>query len=443
MPKITIKPRNGIDEAPSRVTILKTLCDSGVQVTSIRSNNGVHHVYYSEDCDTDILFSEVCVAALFAVGCEPVLPPQIKAKRTVILRNLDPLIYEHEVDNIKIEIERFIVDDIYKFSNHKMLKVTFTTQQMAKRCVENGAYMYSLRVPPRNINVDRYIEIVTCYRCFKLDGHTSHSCDKDINYKVCSLCSASNHTSRECSATVKKCLNCGGPHSTLAMACPNRKKIIHDKRKEQTTYAGTVTGNSGAAAPKAPSNLIQDMSDHFSSFNIAEVISKSTICVVIASMKSKENNTSFEQVLNELLVASGLSTFNMGNVSPPRIIPEPLHERGDGASAQTNINSKSSTTTTVDSRSSNDDDTQPAVSEVNDNTITVYKKRGSARMCSDNIDKLLAEKKFVLESNLDAMECIKLMKDSITVADIIEVPVSRFNEKLGAVSHRSGVVPVN
>jgi len=483
MSKIVIKPCNGTDGSPSRALVLKTLYDNGVQVTSIRSNNGVHNVYCSEDGDTDKLFSEVCITALFSAGCEPVLPPQIRAKRTVILRNIDHLICEHEANDIKNEIEHsnenLVVDDIYKFRNGRMLKVTLKTHQMAMKCTESGLYMFSLRVPPRSIDPDRYIEVLTCYRCFKLDDHTSNFCDKDINYKVCSLCSGSNHTSRECSATVKKCLNCSGPHSTFAMACPNRKNIIQTKRKEQSTYAGKVTGNHRVAASNTPSIPIQHISDHLSSPAVSEVISKSALCVVIAAMKSKESNTDFEQVMNELLVANGLPTFNMGNVSPPHVIPEPTPHNVDVISSQKNDNGElpaatastvsrrsnfggtathhnvdvvssqrndsgklSAATATTISRRSNFGGTATALSNVTNNIITVYKKRGSTKPCVDNIVKLVAEKKIVLESNLSAADCLKLMSNSINVADIVEVPVSKFNEKLNAVSHVSGVVPI-
>ena len=51
----------------------------------------------------------------------------------------------------------------------------------------------------------------------------------------CSECAQEGHKWTECKSEVKKCLNCGGGHRTLAMACPIKKEKIREKkeRKEQ------------------------------------------------------------------------------------------------------------------------------------------------------------------------------------------------------------------
>jgi len=90
---------------------------------------------------------------------------------------------------------------------------------------------------------------------------------------------------------------------------------------------------------------------------------------------------------------------------------------------------------------SDDGDISAPVSEVTNNSIIVYKKRGLAKLSSDNINKMLADKKVILESNLCAAECLKMMKDNINVADIVEIPVGKFIEKSNTVSKISGVIP--
>ena len=83
-----------------------------------------------------------------------------------------------------------------------------------------------------------------CFNCYKLEDHTSANCPtKDII--VCSECT-DNHNFKDCTSTTKKCLNCEGPHRTMAMSYPKKKKIIKQQRdqakqkkheKQDQTYA--------------------------------------------------------------------------------------------------------------------------------------------------------------------------------------------------------------
>ena len=43
-------------------------------------------VLYNSEEDLDALFSATCISKLYTVWCKPVLPPDLKAKRFVILR---------------------------------------------------------------------------------------------------------------------------------------------------------------------------------------------------------------------------------------------------------------------------------------------------------------------------------------------------------------------
>ena len=49
----------------------------------------------------------------------------------------------------------------------------------------------------------------------------------------CSECGGDDHKWTECRNENKKCLNCGGPHRTLAMACPVKKEKIREKRQAE------------------------------------------------------------------------------------------------------------------------------------------------------------------------------------------------------------------
>ena len=74
---------------------------------------------YEEDLDA--IFSETCIAKLYTVGCKPVLPPDLKAKRSVILRRCDYQILNKKEEDIISEIEKqnacIRVRDIFKYEN--------------------------------------------------------------------------------------------------------------------------------------------------------------------------------------------------------------------------------------------------------------------------------------------------------------------------------------
>ena len=63
-----------------------------------------------------------------------------------------------------------------------------------------------------------------------MNSHFTNQCTKAKNYKICCKCTATDHIWRDCRATSKKCINCGGERRTLASKCPIRKDIIKNMR---------------------------------------------------------------------------------------------------------------------------------------------------------------------------------------------------------------------
>ena len=87
----------------------------------------------SEDLDT--LFSSRCISELEGVGCKPMLPPDLKAKRSLVMRRCDDQILNQREEDIKSEIEKqndcVKVQDIFKYNSLKNIKVTIVSQHMA------------------------------------------------------------------------------------------------------------------------------------------------------------------------------------------------------------------------------------------------------------------------------------------------------------------------
>ena len=71
--------------------------------------------------DLDTLFSSDCISELEAVGCKPILPPDLKSKRSLILRRCDDQILNHREEDIKSEIEKqndsVKVKEIFKYNS--------------------------------------------------------------------------------------------------------------------------------------------------------------------------------------------------------------------------------------------------------------------------------------------------------------------------------------
>ena len=201
------------------------------------------------DGDADAVFSDGILQQLRDRGYEPLLPPELKAQRTVLCFRLDELLTGFSADEMHQELERqhdwAKIAEVYKFSRSNTIKVTFKASEMAKKALNAGLLMFGLTIPPHQMQQETYTPLIACNRCNEVESHTTPNCTKDHAFKQCSECAAMGHTFRDCTATEKRCLNCGGPHSARAMRCPVRKEAIKKKQEEErsrtvtpaTTYA--------------------------------------------------------------------------------------------------------------------------------------------------------------------------------------------------------------
>ena len=93
-------------------------------------------VLCASESDADKLFAEPAISAMAAHDIHPILPLALKAKRSVIVKNVDSLVYDNEVAEIKHEIEDenswADVQEIIKFANSNTLKITFRTADRAR-----------------------------------------------------------------------------------------------------------------------------------------------------------------------------------------------------------------------------------------------------------------------------------------------------------------------
>ena len=103
----------------------------------------------------DTLFSSGCISELDAVVRKPILPPDLKVKRSLILRRCDDQILNQREEDIKSEIEKqndcVKLQEIFKYNSSKNIKVTFESQHMASQVLTKGLLLFNLSHPARNI----------------------------------------------------------------------------------------------------------------------------------------------------------------------------------------------------------------------------------------------------------------------------------------------------
>lgn len=112
---------------------------------------------------------------------------------------------------------------LYKFPNKNIIKIQFRQSLVAKKATEKKMLCFRMSISSYSLYTEEYIPITICMKCYELDTHITNKCSKGKEYQICSECSSQRHTWRECSSTIKICINCQGNHRTLAYKCPEKR----------------------------------------------------------------------------------------------------------------------------------------------------------------------------------------------------------------------------
>ena len=133
--------------------------------------------------------SSGCISELEAVGCKPILPPDLKTKRSLILRRCDDQILNQSEEDIKSEIDKqndcVKVQEIFKYNSSKNINVTFESQHIAFQVLTKGLLLFKFSHSAHNICQEILVEILICFKCYQIEDHPISSCPKSKDYKVC------------------------------------------------------------------------------------------------------------------------------------------------------------------------------------------------------------------------------------------------------------------
>lgn len=305
-PEMSSKVKIKAIKSPTSKTNLLGICyNNDIKISKVVDVEDGYLAFCSTASDADVLFSSRVQALLSGCSLSCVLPPEVKARRSVIVRGTDNLIYNNEPGEILQEIRTrnswADVEDVIKFPNSKTLKVQFSSYAGAQKCLTEGLSMFYLHVNSSQMQLDNYIHILTCYKCYALDHHATSKCTKGESFKLCSLCGSDSHVWKQCGASFARCVNCEGSHNTLSMQCPRRRELIKSRRQQQRT-----SGRSYSEAVVEGTNKLASVDD-------SPVIARSISCILLALLNSSSGSSMFSSDVNQLFKQNGLPTVNLSN----------------------------------------------------------------------------------------------------------------------------------
>jgi hypothetical protein len=249
--------------------------------------------------------------------CDPVMPPDLKSRRSVIVRGIDSYISECDVEDLVTELcEKnpwLTVAHLFKFPSGRALKITCKSQEAASRCLKEGLRLFNLSVPSWQLSADVYDQVTFCYRCYAINSHTVRDCDKPSDYVICSTCSSADHTHKNCEANIKKCINCAEAHHTLAYSCAKRKEAIKQDKEQQVRQKQGATYNQAAKKFGSP---FDNRELPFDNRELNTNLTKAFMCMIYASNSGAKDPMSFEVNLNELLQRNNLPQLLIGGLPP-------------------------------------------------------------------------------------------------------------------------------
>ena len=306
---------------PKEIGVRRRLADilsPTLKLTRLIPTSDAVVVLTPTDKDADAIFSTDISAQLAAEGFTPVVPPELRALRTIICSGLDELVLEHSEEEIAAEVGAqhtwAKAESVFKFPRSTTAKITFRSGDMARKAMLEGLHLFQIHIAGHQMRQEVYIPLLTCNKCNAVEDHPTSSCPKPASYMRCSECSEEGHIFRNCTAASKKCLNCGGDHSARAMRCPTRKEAL--KRKEETARQARVKPSvsyaqvAQAPQPTTPSPSVFGAPDP--SKTLAGLM-----CLFHAHLANAAAPGCFQQTLSAGLAENGLPDVKL----PP---PPPL-----------------------------------------------------------------------------------------------------------------------
>lgn len=316
----TVRLRSIDKQQPTEINKIVELAYGlfNVPFTRIFKTSEGYKAICRNEYDADKILNKSAQDELDKIGLQVIIPPEMKAKRSVIIKQLDQIIGTHSAEDIKEEIENqndwIKVSEVVKMKNYThLIKLRLEETSMVERAQRQGILAFNMAISPSQIETEEYVNVLTCYKCYQLEDHVTKDCPhKDLI--ICSECGDLGHSFRDCVNPVKSCINCNkkgnhNNHRTLAMACPLRKTIVNEKINEKRSRNAKTDGNTYAEIAK---RAVAEAKHNVKATHINLSEQKHTkilISIMHAHVMNLCNPGSYQQELNKMLQQNELPTM--------------------------------------------------------------------------------------------------------------------------------------
>ena len=278
-------------------------CFEHLNAPLIRLTDTLHgYNAITDDPNTiDKLTSPRATELFKSINLTAVIPPDLRAKRTVFVRSLDSHVGSRTEEEIKTEISKHNhslkiarVIKIKQFTH--ILKIVTQDTNSTNKILSNGFYAFHTKITPFQCEPESYTQQCTS------------------TTTVCSECASNDHTFKDCTSPHKRCLNCSQPHRTLANNCPIRKQKIAEKQATENQKRETKSNTTFATITKTQPETTPSNHTSQSITLTSNVQLKIAALVIEAHIACLKPGSNFSNTLSESLKLN----FNIDTKFPDR-----------------------------------------------------------------------------------------------------------------------------
>ena len=163
---------------------------------------------------------------------ELTLPMELLNQYQLVVKKLDPTVFDHNEEEIINEIYRTEpftrdqIENIYLMKQHGIIKMKFKNIMVATRIKTDGLKMFGWIC--KIIENERSNKVKQCFRCYSYEHSTT---DCEATGTLCSECSSTDHLWKDCPRDTLKCTQCNGNHRTFSATCKIRKERLIEEEK--------------------------------------------------------------------------------------------------------------------------------------------------------------------------------------------------------------------
>lgn len=232
MPSIRVIDHTG--GTNRREHLLQHLGFKQLTVWKVEEGGGGLFIVTEED-KVDSFFEEKITESLTREGFELVVTPEIKAMRTVIIRQIDSSYNTMTPEQIQTALNahnEWLQTSEAKFLPNrgkcKIIKATFSNTWMATRAIYEGIKFVDQTIPPLYVEQEIQVQLPACNNCYSYQ-HQRGDCNSP-RYNRCTRCGGEGHPRSNCNSSRLKCATCNSEeHQTYARECPVKQRLLKER----------------------------------------------------------------------------------------------------------------------------------------------------------------------------------------------------------------------